>query len=551
MPINNKHPTFWDNLTLSDMEIVNRPAPELEMKGYSQAGAGYRKASLKGFQADSGSAHEDIEYNLETLRKRSRTLYMSSPIATSAINTSRTKVVGMGLKLKSRVDGEILGWSDEQAVEFQKQVEREFSLWADSTDCDATGMHDFYDLQQLALNSWLMSGDCFALIKSQKPSKMSPYALCLQLVEADRVRTPLEENFGESYITTQKLDNGGYIFDGVETNADGKVVAYHIANRHKYEMGPWTDTTEFKRVAAYGSRTKLPIVLHIMNAERADQYRGVPMLAPVIESLLQVRRYTEAETTSAILQSCISVFITREQTSQFGIPSTGSQDVYDFDEDREYKLAPGLISTLGPGEGITTVAPSHPSASFDEFTGAVLKQIGAALEIPMEVLVKAFNSNYSASRAALHEAWETFHMRRKWFVHDFCDPVFKCFMYEAVSKGRIEAPGFFTDPILQKAYLQCDWIGPTPASLDPLKEVNAEMIKVANGLSTHEQAALSLNGSDFDTNVARLTVENDLLSKAGGQRTELTGILTEQGGGEEDAEVLDDGSRQSESFDNG
>ena len=104
MPVKNKHPTFWDNLTIPKAEM---PFAHVEMKGYSQAGAGYKKASLKSFQANSGSAHEDIEYNLETLRMRSRELYMSAPIATSAIETSRTKVVGQGLRLKSRVDGDI------------------------------------------------------------------------------------------------------------------------------------------------------------------------------------------------------------------------------------------------------------------------------------------------------------------------------------------------------------------------------------------------------------------------------------------------------------
>lgn len=527
---------------------------DYQMKGYSQSGAGYQKSSTKGFNADSGNAHEDIEYNLDTLRKRSRTLYMSSPLATAAIDTSRTKVVGQGLTLKSRIDADILGWSDEQAVEFQKQVEREFSLWADELSCDALGMHDFYDLQQLAMKSWLMSGDCFVLIKSQKPSRMNPYSLCLQLVEADRVRTPLEENCKNAYITTQHLDNGHWIYDGVETDANGKIVAYHIANKHRYETGPTgAIPLEYKRVQAFGSRTKLPIVLHIMNGERCDQYRGVPMLAPVIEALLQLRRYTEAELTAAVLQSFISVFVVRENQQDFGLPSLASQEVPGYEEEREYKLGPGLINQMAPGENITTVSPTHPSASFDQFVSAVLKQVGAALEIPMEVLIKAFNSNYSASRAALHEAWENFHMRRKWFVNDFCNPVFKCFMYEAISKGRINAPGFFTDPILQKAYLRCDWIGPTPASLDPEKEVNAELLKIENGLSTHEQATLTINGGNFDANVARLKVENELLDQAGAMRsgTQRTESQTVEKGGDEDGEVLDDGSGQSPDINNG
>lgn len=59
---------------------------------------------MKGFNAPSGSAHEDIDFNNYTMRQRARMLYMAAPIATSAIKTNRTNVVGVGLRLKSRID---------------------------------------------------------------------------------------------------------------------------------------------------------------------------------------------------------------------------------------------------------------------------------------------------------------------------------------------------------------------------------------------------------------------------------------------------------------
>ena len=72
--------------------------------GYSEGGASYVKKSLKGMTGVSDSPQLDIDANLWTLRNRSRELYMTSPIAASAIKTSRTNVVGAGLHLKSRVD---------------------------------------------------------------------------------------------------------------------------------------------------------------------------------------------------------------------------------------------------------------------------------------------------------------------------------------------------------------------------------------------------------------------------------------------------------------
>ena len=79
---------------------------------------------------------------------------------------------------------------------------------------------------------------------------------------------------------------------------------------------------------------------------------------------------------------------------------------------------------------------------------AMCEQVGAALEIPADLLMMSFNSSYSASRAALLEAWKAFRMRREWLVKDFCDPVYELWLTEAVALGRISAPGFLTDPLI-------------------------------------------------------------------------------------------------------
>ena len=166
----------------------------------------------------------------QEVRQRSRMLYMSSPIAASAINTNRTKVVGTGLTLKTAIDRDVLGLTPETAKKWQSQTEAEFRLWAENRrNCDALGMNNFYGLQQLALKSWLMSGDVFALIKrAQQTTKLNPYTLRLHLVEADRVSTP--DTCGDvmnrwANITEGKnTNNGNKIYDGVEVDGSGLAV---------------------------------------------------------------------------------------------------------------------------------------------------------------------------------------------------------------------------------------------------------------------------------------------------------------------------------------
>ena len=88
------------------------------------------------------------------------------------------------------------------------------------------------------------------------------------------------------------------------------VVAYHIRSNYPYELG--APVTEWARVLAYQQSTGLPNVLHVIDTERPDQYRGVSYLAQVIEPLLQLRRYTESELMAAVVESFYTAFIKTE-----------------------------------------------------------------------------------------------------------------------------------------------------------------------------------------------------------------------------------------------
>jgi capsid protein len=114
-------------------------------------------------------------------------------------------------------------------------------------------------------------------------------------------------------------------------------------------------------------------------------------------------------------------------------------------------------------------------------------------------------------------------MRREWFTADFCRPVYEIWLAEAVARGRISAPGFFMDPIIRAAYLGSDWVGPSQGQLDPEKEINAEILAIEHGFSTHEQSTIKLNGGQWSANVKQLTVENQQLQEAGLDSSQKSG----------------------------
>lgn len=509
-------------------------------KGYGEAGASWQKKALKGFNAPSGSPREDIDFNNYTLRQRARILYMASPIATSAIKTNRTNVVGVGLKLKSRIDREVLGLTPEQAEAWQKTTEREFALWAENKRaCDATGMNTFYGLQQLALISWLLSGDCIGVLKQYDVSSLLPYAVRVHLIESDRIATPGGCGIGASinYTTGKNEKTGNAIYDGVEVDKNGMVVAYHIRSTYPFEVG--TSATEWTRVLAYQKNTGLPNVVHVMDCERPDQYRGVTYLAQVIEPLLQLRRYTESEIMAAVIESFFTAFIkTEASTDDMPFNQVEQDTPNELKGPNEYSMGPGQVNIMAPGEDVTFAQPSRPAGGFDAFVTSICTQIGAAFEIPADLLLKKFNASYSASRAALMEAWKAFRMRRQWLADDFCRPIYEVWMSEAVARGRIYAPGFFDNPAIRAAYLGSEWLGPSQGQLDPVKEITAEILACSEGFSTHEQSTVRLNGGQWNSNVEQLHRENE---KLGGQSpdphqtggsTGLEATTEGEGGGE-------------------
>lgn len=484
-----------------------RQSLEFVNSGYGNYGASTTKKSMRGWQFAGGDAKSDIEDNLKTLRERSRDAYMGVPIATGALKTMRTNVVAGGLTPSPQIDAEFLGMTPEQANTLQMQILREFSLWADSPMCDADRVDNFYKLQQLAFLAYMMNGDAFAVLP-MRHNIGQPYDLRVQLIEADRVCSPdLDDRLFPCVVDDRAVDS---IVQGIETDESGMVLAYWICNQHPLSsMAATPEPMKWQRVEAYGKTTGRRNILHIMNRERSGQRRGVPMLAPVLEALKQLGRYTDAEITAAVISAMFTVFISKKTPSlgrPLGEVIPPNQQI-DAQDRGTIELAAGAIIDLNENEEVQFADPKHPNTGFDAFSTAIIRQIASALEIPSEVLMKQFTASYSAARGALNEFWRTCDMMRSWFVDDFCQPIYEEWMTEAVATGRINAPGFLTDPAIKKAYTSCTWNGPARTNLNPVQEVDAAVKRVGAGFSTADQETATMNGGNYAMNIRQRIIE--------------------------------------------
>ncbi len=492
--------------------------------GYSETGASFKKGSLATYFPTRSSPTSDIDVNLATLRGRSADLAMGTPVATSAINTSRTNIIGAGLKLSPRPRHGLLHMTADEGAVWASKTKAEFDLWASSKFCDVFQKNNFYDMQDIAQVCCLLDGDSFALIKYRKQLPGMPYQLRVQLVEGTRVCNPTPQNtYGPinpwSVIMPSPDNPLNRIVNGVEINTDGMVLAYWVANRYPYDPTRMGQIPKWQRVEAFGKCTGYPNILQISHDDRPEQYRGVSYLAPVIETVKQISRYTEAELTSAIIKSFFSLFVKAEAGAvPFGtLPlSEPYSDKEKFTMDpNAFEMGPGNINALPPGYDVKSMDPGRSLSTFEPFMKELIKQVGAALEIPYEVLTKSFNSSYTAARAALLQAWAAFKMRRTWFSRDFCQPIYETWLTEAVTKGRIEAPGFFSDPLIRKAWCSAEWYGPVMGVLDPVKEAQGAALKVQYGFSTHEKETAEMTGTDWRENIERLAVEIKTMKELG------------------------------------
>lgn len=449
----------------------------------SYIGADRSRRSFRHWFTSSKSADDDLLPDLAVLREHSRDLLRNAPLAIGAVNTVVTNVVGTGLALQSRIDYEFLGMTEEEANAWQKATQREWRVWAENRfECDATATQNFYGQQELVFRSHLANGDVVSLLPSRKLPGCA-YGLKVQVVEADRLATPLDKLMDPN------------IFAGVEVDDFGAAVAYHIMDRHPGSMLRGK-TLNFTRILARGEKSGRINVIHLARRLRPDQRRGEPYLTPVIEPLKQLDRYTEAEIMAAVISGMFTVFI-EHGADESPMPMDGASTAPGLAP--EIGLGSGAIVDLEHGAKANIANPGRPNTAFDPFVMAILRQIGVALELPFEVLVKHYTASYSAARAAMLDAWKFFKNRRMWLADNFCQPIYETWLAEAVATGRINAPGFFADPSIRKAWCSAVWLGDGPGSIDPLKEAAAIEKRVDIGVTTLAEEVAAYDGGDWET----------------------------------------------------
>lgn len=436
-----------------------------------------------------------------TLVARSRDAYRNHMLGRAAVVRTATNVVGMGLTVRPNIDAEELGISEDAASAINDQLARGFRLWAEKPEeCDAEAALDFYTLQRLAFIAALAAGDVFGFTPAER-RRSGIFDLKLQLVEAERIGAPLGAALKENEV------------DGVRIDAMGRPTHVQVCSGYP---GDTMASTDWQWVPVFGAQTGRRRVLHLMSEKaRPGQVRGVPFLAPVLEALQKLERFSQAELTAAVISAMFTVAIKHDKDDDANL--MGAAPMWDDGSDDPNKPdrpvvdqrgeTPADGDALGLGEGAVwdledgaepvAINPARPNAQFDPFFMAVTKELGAALEIPAEVLLMHFSTSYTAARAAFNQLWKFIKQRRHHLTVQFCQPLYELVVDEMVARGMVELPGY-SDPARRRAYTRALWIGEPLGSLNEQIDARAASERIANGTSNEHLETMALHGEDWE-----------------------------------------------------
>lgn len=466
------------------LERIKARSQLTKIENYEKGYSNKDDVALSKWFSPANSPDEDINDSLEELRGKSRHLYMNNTISAAALKKNRTMVAGIGLVPKPMINYKHIGITKEEAKKIEKIIKAKFDTWANSNNSDASRMLSFYEQQALVVLSWVMNGDAFAIpLRKKRPGVAID--LCIQLLEADRVESPL--------YTADTL-----IQAGVEYDAKGELKAYHILSHYQNDVVPY----EVKRYPAYNSLGKRNI-LHIFEPERIGQRRGVPLLAPILFALKQLQRYKDAEISSAVINSMVAMVIESQNKdnlnfgNKFGSSDSTIGNSNSGPRERSVSMEHSQLLVAGEGETIKEFTTARPNKQYRDFMEMMYIENGAAIENPKDSLLSDHKASYSAAKATMEEGERRFSVSRKILERRFCQPIYEDFILELIKNGDIDCPNFFTDDSVRTAFTKCLWVGAGKISLDPLKESKAVAQDLENGTTTREIEAAK-KGYDFD-----------------------------------------------------
>lgn len=422
------------------LSAVKRTAARHALAGYEAA----KPSRSRKFNRDQSSPNQLVSQGAVALRTQARHLERNHDIAKGIIRAFVNNVVGaggIGIEPQPRnIDGTI-------NTEYADALREAYKNWCKTPE--VTHTYTFSQAQRVMCRTWMRDGEGFAqmltgFVPTLDHGTKVPFSI--EMFEADLV--PMDYNDGDR------------IRQGIERNAWGRKVAYHIYKKHPGETIGYTLKTSTKRVAAAN-------ILQVASLERMGQLRGVSEFASVITRLEDVKDYEESERVAAKVAASLTAYVKRGSPDLYIAPD---QDSEGNPATRDISLSPGtIIDNLAIGEDIGLIDSKRPNPNALTWRQGQLRAVASGVGASYSTIARAYDGTYSSQRQELVEQWVNYAILTDEFVGMFVQPVWEQFVLAAHLSGVVPIPKGMT---IDQAN-DCLFIGQNMPWIDPLKEAAA------------------------------------------------------------------------------
>ena len=435
------------------------------------------------------SPDQECRGNLRLLRARGRELVRNNPIAKHFLNLLATNVIGpRGMRYRARVRNN----GGELNSAFNRKIEASFLEWSKKGNCTVDGKLSFRALQDLAIRTVAMDGECFIRKVKGFPNK---WGFALQLIDPDQVdhlysRAP-RENRGRPSLGGGDEDSRE-IRLGIEVDEWGRPTAYYINPGHPSDFGG----------SLLRQRVPADQIIHIFDPYRCNQTRGLTWFHPVMMALKMLHGYTESELVAARTAAAKMGFLQYKDTETYEAPNP--------DKSLKLEANPGVIEKLPPGLEFKEWNLQHPSQAFANFVMSNMRLIASGLGASYNSLANDLvGVNYSSLRSGLLIERDHWTVMQQWFIEETLEPVFSDWLPMALLAGALTLDS--RDPA---RFREGSWLPRGWAWVDPLKDSQAAIIDIAAGLDSHSRVVAE-RGDDFEEICEEISQDEKIAAKYG------------------------------------
>ncbi len=434
------------------------------------------------------SADGAILPDLGTLTARARQLCRDNGYAKSIRRSYGRNVIGTGITARSSARFS----TGKARTTFNKDMDRLWDRWVRKPKaCDYHRVKTFWQLQRMAAENLIEVGE-FLVRFHNEPGKRGAIALQFEAIEPEQLDLTL----------TRNPQNNNEIRAGVELDAASRPVAYWVNARTPDDIGIGLTTYRPRRVSAED-------IIHLFVQERPGQTRGVTAFAPVLRKVRDLDKFDETQLWTARLEACLGAAITKKDEGtdrSIGLGTRDGETETDDDGNRQLNFEPGMFMELEAGEDVKFFTPTRPGGTYEPFVKAQLRAISAGTGLSYEQTARDFSQgNFSSQRQALLEDRREWTGLQQFFIDALCTPVREQFIQAAVLAGKVQAPGYFTDP---ESWCECEWMPQGWEWIDPSKEAAAAKISLEQRLTTRKRI-LNSQGRDWRETMQQIKDERE------------------------------------------